>query len=114
VGAGCGAELLVIVSVGNAASGVAVLVVFPLLLMLWVWVLAIQGCVTVGAGRDSFVPRMNSSIALLKWFAFLGAYVKAPVISIKHSALSPEYGGWLTALHLTVAVTRRISNYLFW
>jgi hypothetical protein len=68
-----------------------VLVVFTLLVMLWVLVLAIQQMVVLGLVKLPLYRRQTLP-SRQEWFALLGTYVNAPMISLNNRLYSlPEY-----------------------
>jgi hypothetical protein len=68
-----------------------VLAVFPLLVMLWVLVLAIQRMVVLGLVKLPLYRRQTLP-SRQEWFALLGTHVNAPMISLNSRLYSlPEY-----------------------
>jgi hypothetical protein len=73
------------------AMPLPVLAVFPLLVMLWVLVLAIQRMVVLGLVKLPLYRRQTLP-SRQEWFALLGTHVNAPMISLNSRLYSlPEY-----------------------
>jgi uncharacterized membrane protein len=73
------------------AMPLPVLAVFPLLVMLWVLVLAIQRMVVLGLVKLPLYRRQTLP-SRQEWFALLGTHVNTPMISLNSRLYSlPEY-----------------------